>query len=447
MKIALISNINLNTNTNSTSFEDIEKTALNMFTLNSIISKRIDNKLSDAKIACNNISVEYTNKGIIIKVEAFKDMARLILTNIIDALVSIEEINKKEFDNIIEDNKDYLELSENQKSHMDDSSDFLLKIIKPKYTSVSKSIYDNSKKYDYQTYMSNIRNIVKSLSVNFLIYGSVNLEESSILVNSLKQRFIKYLSELEDINNDITKNYNITKTIDTYNYHYKAESPIVFEILNSNSKYRSNLVLNSFLIGNQSENNIMLSNLLKIIWGNIFYTQMKNFNNEINNINANLVIIDNNIYLQFTAESNNINISHESIDLQLDKILSFVKLKLEDLTLTKFNDYKNSYRLELLKKDNSLIERSEKVWSDIMNNSIQFDTEKDIRNLLKSLKLIDLKKFFDEKFIEKPSKISLYLYNQHVIEKIRNKNTYYYLNSKIQVVTTQDIHFFDKENS
>lgn len=447
MKIALISNINLNTNTNSTSFEDIEKTALNMFTLNSIISKRIDNKLSDAKIACNNISVEYTNKGIIIKVEAFKDMARLILTNIIDALVSIEEINKKEFDNIIEDNKDYLELSENQKTHFDDSSDFLLKIIKPKYTSVSKSIYDNSKKYDYQTYMSNIRNIVKSLSVNFLIYGSVNLEESSILVNSLKQRFIKYLSELEDINNDITKNYNITKTIDTYNYHYKAESPIVFEILNSNSKYRSNLVLNSFLIGNQSENNIMLSNLLKIIWGNIFYTQMKNFNNEINNINANLVIIDNNIYLQFTAESNNINISHESIDLQLDKILSFVKLKLEDLTLTKFNDYKNSYRLELLKKDNSLIERSEKVWSDIMNNSIQFDTEKDIRNLLKSLKLIDLKKFFDEKFIEKPSKISLYLYNQHVIEKIRNKNTYYYLNSKIQVVTTQDIHFFDKENS
>ena len=104
------------------------------------------------------------------------------------------------------------------------------------------------------------------------------------------------------------------------------------------------------------------------------------------------------------------------------------------------NDYKMSLMNQIIKSDDNLSERFNRIWIEILNNSLEFDRKVKLLSELKSIRLNDLKQSFEQIFYKSPKKLSLQMYSgRHSISSELFKNQKYHLNNNIITKVTKNI--------
>jgi secreted Zn-dependent insulinase-like peptidase len=106
------------------------------------------------------------------------------------------------------------------------------------------------------------------------------------------------------------------------------------------------------------------------------------------------------------------------------------------------NDYKDTLIAELNKKNNNLKERSEVVWKEIYENSLDFNRRYKLIEELKSITIEDLIQHFVETFYTNVRKMSIQVYSQFKFDEALMSNKpiqeIYYLNQDVKTIISDE---------
>jgi len=135
------------------------------------------------------------------------------------------------------------------------------------------------------------------------------------------------------------------------------------------------------------------------------------------------------MYFQITIQGNK-----ESPD-KMNNDIDSVILKLKE-NLIKFNEnameeYKFTIRNQILKNDENLRNRFERVFEEITSNSIEFDRKLKLLNALDVITAEDIKTMFIKTFFDNPKKISLQIFSGNSTLNNNVSHELYGLNNKI----------------
>ena len=99
--------------------------------------------------------------------------------------------------------------------------------------------------------------------------------------------------------------------------------------------------------------------------------------------------------------------SPDSINTELDKILNKLFERIDTLDSKKFLRYKEFILNELKNEDSNLSERSTRAWSEIYENTLQFEYKENLIDQIDKINIKDLTDFFKTIFISQPKKLSI----------------------------------------
>ena len=134
------------------------------------------------------------------------------------------------------------------------------------------------------------------------------------------------------------------------------------------------------------------------------------------------------------------------MNLEIDTVISSLRDKIYGIPDSKFKEVVASIQNELYKKDTNLRERSNKVWSEIYLNSLDFKRKQKLLDEVARLTKANIIDAFDHIFIDKPQKLSIQIYAGNFIASKSEMEEVYYLNSNIRVKVTSDINSINKLN-
>jgi len=130
----------------------------------------------------------------------------------------------------------------------------------------------------------------------------------------------------------------------------------------------------------------------------------------------------------------------KGLDKEIDKVLLQVKQILDNLKESKLEELKTSIKNELLKKDTNLNERTDRVWGEILDNTLEFDRKKKLLAEVDGITKKDLINLFQKTFIDFPNKLSLQIYAGNQINTNSIEMTEKYgLNDRIDTMITPNI--------
>ena len=128
------------------------------------------------------------------------------------------------------------------------------------------------------------------------------------------------------------------------------------------------------------------------------------------------------------------------LDKEIDNVIILVKDKIDNLTEDKLDELKKSIKNELLKKDTNLSERTERVWGEILDNSLEFERKAKLLTAIDGISKKDLINLFQKTFFDNPNKLSLQIYAGGEIDmkslEIAEK---YGLNERFKTMKTPNI--------
>jgi secreted Zn-dependent insulinase-like peptidase len=135
------------------------------------------------------------------------------------------------------------------------------------------------------------------------------------------------------------------------------------------------------------------------------------------------------------------------MNLEIDTVISSLRDKIYGIPDSKFKEVVASIQNELFKKDTNLKERSNKVWSEIFLNTLDFKRKEKLLDEVNKITKSNIIDAFDYIFIDKPQKLSIQIYAGNFISSKTEMEEVYYLNSNVKVKVTSDLNAIDQLNS
>lgn len=128
------------------------------------------------------------------------------------------------------------------------------------------------------------------------------------------------------------------------------------------------------------------------------------------------------------------------MDKEIDKVILLVKTALDELQDDKLKTFKKTIKGQLLKRDINISERTQKVWNEIIENTLDFDRVNKLIHEIDNITKQDLVSFFQKTFIDSPNKLSIQIYAGKEIQTNATVSIQKYgLNDKINTTVTTDL--------
>lgn len=172
-----------------------------------------------------------------------------------------------------------------------------------------------------------------------------------------------------------------------------------------------------YQIGERTPKNYVLSELLELAWGNIFYYNLKTLKNLGYYVSALSKELDNVMYIEIIIQSKE---SLTTLSNEISLVLNKLKKRIEFMDNEKISSIKNSFNVLLDNKEMSLKERSDRAWNEIYDGIYDFDFKTKSRIIFEKITKQDLIDFYNNVFIRNINRVSI-LYTE-LSELPKNKN-------------------------
>jgi secreted Zn-dependent insulinase-like peptidase len=287
----------------------------------------------------------------------------------------------------------------------------------------------------YTEFTKIYKNIQKSFYVVSQFYGNMN-EKQLLKIESFIQPFLN-----QDVNL-VAKGMNVEddKVLDYLHYHKNFTGSYVYRTINDMPTEVNNAIINYFQVGKRDLRNSLIMNLIELSWENLFFYNLRTVKQLGYIVAASKYVKDNYMYYLFLVQGS--KITPEKMNIEIDEVLKLVRTKLEELEEDQLNDYKDTLIAELNKKNNNLKERSEVVWKEIYENSLDFNRRYKLIEELKSITIEDLIQHFVETFYTNVRKMSIQVYSQFKFDEAlmstKPIQEIYYLNQDVKTIISDE---------
>jgi len=338
----------------------------------------------------NNIVIESLIDGLLIKINCFNNNIINIIKLVLNNIINFDWKNNEKIFNTIKNGYAY-ELSNYifEKPYIH-ALNFMEMEVSDNYTFPITNLIE-LKNITYEIFMEKIKDIINNIDNKCLICGNIIFDD-----------IIKII--------DIFKNIKFQNIIPSRNIKMWKNNELYFNCLNKNEK--NSAIVYSFKIGKIIKGitrnwgkKLILSKLLYKILSERFYDQLRtkeqlgyivtSFLNKFNN-NYNPFYIHN-----FVIQSPNNNANY--IKLRCDDFLNNVSI--EHITKDEFKKIKKSELNEINEPFQNIDVMTEYYFDIITSNKIDFDLKEKLYYETKKLKLNDIIKFFNIKYINGKRKI------------------------------------------
>ena len=396
--------------------------ALNIFY--NYLQLQFDISFGDLYDSKGEISLSVDNEGFDIVVNSYSDLTKKIIDSIID-IVGNDTVymNEEKYDEVYDYVVEIIKMRKNNGPSIK-SREMFEKVIKRNISllyELESLLGQNKYKLSYAKYTNIIKSFKSSMVINTLFYGDVSYEDISSYNVSL--------SHLARLN---TQSMNSTQLMEDLLVHKEMNGSIVIRRKNDLSFERNDIVDNYYQICHiDNTSKIVYLYLLKGIWGNIFTYFFQNENQIAFSVIDEVKVLDRMVYLHISVLGNKKNINEMNIDI--DKVLLIAKSKIANMTESEFDLVLKNIKKELNVRENTLKDRANVAWSDIINGKNNFERKKELIEEIDSgyHSIEGIQSMFDNIFIENPRKISIQLYTKENQTLLSQDKEEYYLNRTI----------------
>ncbi len=265
----------------------------------------------------------------------------------------------------------------------------------------SSQIIDTITYNDFLAALQKMRNTIR---INSLFYGAIDKTGAREVTKILQS----YLSKL------IEKTDNFPVLVSKLNTHKTVKGSFVYRTPNHLETELNNVILNLYQAGPKTAMSSLIMKLIKISWGNSFYYQLRTLKQLGYIVWSERIIKNSNMvrdffitfqYFYFLVQGS--QKTPDRIDDEIDTVINLVRDEIKDQKEEKLSSYKETLLQTIKRPDTNLSERSDKVWEEIKQNTLDFTYREKLIDNLNKIKKSDLLAFFDKSFILDPRKISI----------------------------------------
>lgn len=370
--------------------------------------------------------------GLSIHISSFTDLIEKI-TDRITQIIFNSEIDESNYLQTYEITKILLHGNLNNQPY-EKAVQYFTKIIKHNITSYRDMIRISSFT-SFQEFTKIYKNLQKSFYVVSEFYGNMN-EKQLLKIESFMQPFLN-----QDINLSAqVMNVEENKVLDFMHYHKNFTGSYVYRTINDMPTEVNHAIINYFQVGKRDLRKSLIMNLVELSFENVFYYNLRTVKQFGYIVASSKYVKDNFMYYLFLVQGS--KITPEKLNIEIDEVLKLVRTKLEELEEDQLNEYKDTLIAELNKKNNNLKERSELVWKEIYENSLDFNRRYKLIEELKNITIEDLIQHFVETFYTNVRKMSIQVYSQFKFEEAlmstRPLEEPYYLNQDLKTIISDE---------
>lgn len=399
---------------------------------------KIKDIFSNKKINHNKIQIKSNFKGIDIYIYGCKSSIKLTSQLLLNSLLNLD-ISENIF-NIVKDlfvkqHEETINIVPKKKAMS------ILNELLNKYSDYPENIISNvnnlkinEKTYTLENLNFKIKDMFKLTYLKILIHGNINKNNCIDIKNSIIKIFNHNSSNLFPSN----YNYLIDYTMPISN----ISGSYVFRNRLKNKNGKDHATLNAYYIGENTPKNLLLSNLILSLVGNIYFTELR--------IQLQLgyttkgYIYQESKYLYYIilvqgSTKQPIEVDYKIEDL-IDKMREIIIKKLNDKDFNFINILKHCFN-KSFPKHKDLNSRTNFLWNQIYNNTNRFNIKNNINKLIEEFKTkkdeseisrYNILEFYDNIFIKKLSKLSVQLFSLEVAyldKKVSNISKISYINN------------------
>jgi secreted Zn-dependent insulinase-like peptidase len=248
-----------------------------LYMFHNYLTNSIDLEFSEMKDTGGDISVTFDENGYVISMSLFSDLVPKITDKLLQlifkpniTLDTYNEISESSFDEL----KDNIENQPYKKAQ-----DMFKNIVKHNVSS-SFEMTNYSSKMNFETFNKTLTNIIPSFLINSLFYGYFKENDLTIISDKMKA----YLK-----NSTLDAN----RMINYLHSHKTITQPLIYRVINDLKNEHNNLVYNYFQVGYRDYKTSLIMNIIEMIWGNMFYFQLRTVSQLGYIVSANKEVTDN----------------------------------------------------------------------------------------------------------------------------------------------------------
>jgi len=249
---------------------------------------------------------------------------------------------------------------------------------------------------DFKTFFNEIFN---SLYLRGFIHGTLSAEDSKKLFEHINNLF---LNNVHGVIDDKSKNHLSTHSVLKGNYFYRKKIKDTQNVIHA--------VANFYRIGPYNIRNLISSNLIKDLCGNIYFTELRT-KNQLGYIAKGKIIHEGDmlyylIYVQGSVKTPDL------MDEEIEKVVDLMKLMIRKVDENKFKSTLANVVKKIGKNDTSFKERTIRLWSEIIHMRYHYNLYQEVAKEAEKINVESLNETFFEIF-KKLKKVSIQLFSSH----------------------------------
>jgi secreted Zn-dependent insulinase-like peptidase len=255
----LIPKVNINLNIITPSLRTNTSEYLSLYIYNYYLSYSIEIEFSELKDAGGEISVTFDENGYVVSMSIFSDLVPKVTDKLLEIIFKpnitpsvYKELSESSFDELRDniENQPYIK-----------AKNIFKKLVKYGVSS-NYDLTNYTSQMTYETFNKTISNILPTFVINSLFYGYLKEDNLTSINNKIK-------AYLKDSRIDTTKMVNYLHS------QKQIAQPIIYRTVNDLKKEHNHLVYNYFQVGVRDYKTSLIMNIIEMIWGNMFYFQLR----------------------------------------------------------------------------------------------------------------------------------------------------------------------------
>ena len=134
------------------------------------------------------------------------------------------------------------------------------------------------------------------------------------------------------------------------------------------------------------------------------------------------------------------------LDIEIEKIIKDIKKKIDKFSPYTLNEYKYRVRNQLSKPDDNMISRFSNCWTEILENTLEFDRKFKLMKELDNISIDDIKNALDSIFFTNPKKLSIQIFSGNSTINETQSSGNYFLNQTKKYKVFNNMNYFRNNN-
>ena len=134
------------------------------------------------------------------------------------------------------------------------------------------------------------------------------------------------------------------------------------------------------------------------------------------------------------------------LDIEIEMIIKDIKKKIDKFSPYTLNEYKYRVRNQLSKPDDNMISRFSNCWTEILENTLEFDRKFKLMKELDNISIDDIKNALDSIFFTNPKKLSIQIFSGNSTINETQSSGNYFLNQTKKYKVFNNMNYFRNNN-